>query len=195
MLRSQTIQPVPASVKTISWSASSTGLRRCSQCSPPSEVASSAPFPPTAQPLDSSTKKTECSHANVPVCCFFHGVCAETLREKVNSTASVSERVASPDGNVCLGAATRSPTLAVLFRLLMSEAAGEDAREAYDGERLQDLIDGLPLVAGDEDLVAGAQEVVVGRSALLDGGHVNRHGLQHPIRVEVEDDDLLAARA
>src|ERR1051325_9763964 len=92
MLRSQTIQPVRASVKKRSCIASSTGRGRSSQRSPPSVVESSAPLPPTAQPLDSSTKKTECSHANVPVCCLLHEDWAETLRQK-NRTASVSERV------------------------------------------------------------------------------------------------------
>src|ERR1700755_987927 len=81
MLRSQTIQPVRASVKNTSRIASSTGRARTSQRSPPSVVESSAPFPPTAQPFDSSTKKTECSHANVPVCCFRQAACAEGARK------------------------------------------------------------------------------------------------------------------
>src|ERR1044071_378400 len=97
MLRSQTIQPVRSSVKKMSRRASSTGRRRDSQCSPPSVVESSAPLPPTAHPRDSSTKKTECSQANVPVCCFRHGDSAEALMEKarVNSAVNVSEHMIS----------------------------------------------------------------------------------------------------
>src|SRR2546421_11738617 len=82
MLRSQTTQPIRSSVKKTSLSASSTGRRRVSQCSPPSRVSSSAPLPPTAQPRPPPTKKTECSQANEPVRCFDQAAFAEGRRQK-----------------------------------------------------------------------------------------------------------------
>src|ERR1044072_3071423 len=47
--------------------ASSVGGLRNSHVAPPSEVERSAPLLPAAQPFCSFTKKTVCSHANVPV--------------------------------------------------------------------------------------------------------------------------------
>src|ERR1700759_1494598 len=86
MLRSQTAQPVCASVKNKSLMASSVGGRRTCQLSPPSCVSSRAPLPPTAQPRRSSTKKIACSHANEPVFCFDHAALAEEDRQKAESS-------------------------------------------------------------------------------------------------------------
>src|SRR5438067_2607 len=98
MLRSQTTQPVRSSVKKTSLSASSTGGRRASQCSPPSRVSSRAPLPPTAQPRPPPTKKTECSQANDPVRCFDQAAFAEGKRQKAESRSRRQEQTAGADG-------------------------------------------------------------------------------------------------
>src|ERR1700749_1553079 len=189
MLRSQTAQPVRASVKNKSLMASSVGGRRTSQLSPPSPVASRAPLPPTAQPRRSSTKKTACSHANEPVFCFDHAACAEGKRQKAKGKrlkATASRRAIQPRD-------ARSSLLPFAFYLLPSmlePAAREDAREAEDGKQLHDLLERLVAVAGDDDLVAGAQKVVVGGLPLLDCGNVNRYRLQMTISTPVQHDDL-----
>src|SRR5919206_1905864 len=167
MLRSQTIHPVRASVKNTSCIASSTGRVRTSQRSPPSEVESSAPLPPTAHPRDSSTKKTECSQANVPVCCRRHAAAwAEGRRQKAKSKR---QKVKTEDRAALVFNFLLLPFAFCLLPFMLP-AAGEDAREAEDGRELEDGLDLLPAVAGDEDLIAGAQEVVVGGFALAYGG-------------------------
>src|SRR5215213_5753864 len=128
MLRSQRSQPVCASWKKMSRSASSVGGLRGSHVAPPSEVESSAPLLPAAHPLRSSTKKTECSHANVPVRCRSHAAAraAEGDRQKAEGRrqrTTASLRVLSAaDFNFLPSAFCPSP--------LMSEPSGEDAREA-----------------------------------------------------------------
>src|SRR5437763_13918805 len=187
MLRSQTTQPVCSSVKNTSLRASSVGRRRASQCSPPSRVSSRAPLPPTAQPRPPPTKKTECSQANEPVRCFDQAACAEGERQKAKgkkTKARMSARAAR---------ASHFKLLPFAFCLLpfISEPAREDAREAEDGRELYDRFDSLPLVAGDEYLVAGPQEVIVARFAALDGGHVHDRRPHRSVGVPVKDDDLL----
>src|SRR5256714_12518520 len=149
MLRSQTTQPVRSSVKNTSLSASSTGGRRASQCSPPSRVSSRAPRPPTAHPRPPPTKKTECSQANDPVRCFDQAACAEGKRQK----AKGKRQRATTKGRAARAAHLTFLPFAFCLLPFISESAREDAREADDGERLENLVNGLPLVAGYEHLV------------------------------------------
>src|SRR5579885_478494 len=149
MLRSQTAQPVLASVKNKSLIASSVGGRRTRQLSPPSTVSSSAPRPPTAQPRRSSTKKTACSQANEPVFCFDHAARAEGKRQK----AKVKRQKATASRRAARTPRTESllPFALCLLTFMSEPAAREDAREAEDGERLHDLLERLVAVTGHDD--------------------------------------------
>ena len=80
-------------------------------------------------------------------------------------------RSAVVDGLVTAGPAyCRLPT--GLLRL-ERQAAGKDAREAQDRRQTHDLLEGLQLVAGNDDLITRNEICVVGSLTFVDGRNVH----------------------
>src|SRR5215510_13456406 len=126
-----------------------TSVRRA-QVIPPSPVINIVPWLPTAQPRFWLRKKTECSQASVPVCCFAQEPVCENAAELERSKSNQRDEqrlIARP--NLCaLNHKICSPTLILLS---LKPATGENASKGEQGREAHNLLESLELVAGNKD--------------------------------------------
>src|SRR5205085_4531614 len=85
----------------------------------------------------------------------------------------------------------RLPTAFCLLPSAFSESAGEDAREADEGNEGGHLLpEALPLIVRHEHLIARIEIEVIGRAPFGDGREIDGNRLQYALRRTARDEDF-----